>query len=195
MVLCSWIFVAVLSTTFVLALLYSWLKVHISRKYFNKSCLQEYEKDIEEYCFLLDDGIEQIAEKMNKQICYKDMKAEAFIEKENPDIICVSNKLSEQRKNFAITHELGHFLRGYESKATRNKRSLFSRISPEEQICDYYAAAILLPKKGFRKKLEEIRFDDLSDECQMNFIKDVAREKCIVQDVVYRRIEEMKLLS
>ena len=43
--------------------------------------------------------------------------------------------------------------------------------------------------------MEEIRFDDLSDECQMSFIKDIARKKCIVEDVVYRRIEEMKLLS
>lgn len=193
--LCSWIFIYVFGGTFIFSVVYSCIKIYISKKYFNQSCLRRYESDIEVYHFLLEDDIEQIAKKVQKRIKYKEMKTEAFIEEGHPDIIYVSNRLSEERRNFAITHELGHYLRGYTSKAARNKKSLFSRISAEEQICDYYAAAILLPIAGLKKKMDECRFDDLNKELKIRFVKEVAQKKCIMEDVVYRRISEIKSLN
>lgn len=193
--LCSWIFIYVFGGTFILSFVYSCIKTYISKKYFNQSCLRRYENDIEKYHFLLDDNMEQIAKKVHKRIEYKEMKAEAFIEEEHPDIIYVSNKLSEERRNFAITHELGHYLRGYKFKAARNKKRLFSKISAEEQICDYYAAAILLPIVDLKKRMDESRFYELNKESKVRFVKEIAQKKCIMEDVVYRRINEIKCLS
>lgn len=193
--LCSWIFIYVFGGTFIFSFVYSCIKTYISKKYFNQTCLRRYERDIEKYHFLLDDNVEEIAKKVQKRIEYKEMKAEAFIEEEHPDIIYVSNKLSEERRNFAITHELGHYLRGYKFKAARNKKRLFSKISAEEQICDYYAAAILLPIVDLKKKMDESRFYELNKESKVRFIKEIAQKKCIMEDVVYRRINEIKCLS
>lgn len=193
--LCSWIFIYVFGGTFVFSFLYSCIKSYISKEYFNQRCLSQYESDIKKYDFLLDDSMEDIAKKVHKRIEYREMKAEAFIEKEHPDIIYVNSKLSEKRRNFAITHELGHYLRGYEYQAARNKKKIFSKISPEEQICDYYAAAILLPIVDLKKKMDEVRFYDLNKESKVRFVKEIAQQKCIMEDVVYRRINEIKCLN
>ena len=193
--LCSWIFIYVFGATFIFSFVYSCIKAYISKKFFNQSCLRQYENDIEQYNFSLDDSMEEIAKNVKKRIEYKEMKAEAFIEEEHPDIIYVSNKLSEERRNFAITHELGHHLRGYRDKAARNKKRIFSKISAEEQICDYYAAAILLPIVDLKKKMDEVKFYDLNKESKVRFVKEIAQKKCIMEDVVYRRINEIRCLS
>lgn len=193
--LCSCVFICVFGGAFIFSFVYSYIKLYISKKYFNQNCLCRYESDIEKYHFLLEDNMEQIAGKVQKRIEYKKMKVEAFIEKEHPDIIYVSDKLSEERRNFAITHELGHYLRGYKFKAARNKKRIFSKVSAEEQICDYYAAAILLPIVDLKKKMNESRFYELNKEAKVRFVKEIARKKCIMEDVVYRRINEIKCLS
>ena len=131
---------------------------------------------------------------MKKTIKRVPSKMEAYIEKSNPNTVYVSESLDLERQSFAIAHELGHSLRGFKSKAARNKKSLLSKYSPEEQICDYYAAAILLPLADMRKKLHEKNFDDLSIERKKEFIKEIATEKHIMEDVVFRRIYEVKLI-
>lgn len=190
----SIVFLSVFSFAFICTIAYSIIKIHISQKYFNKNCLRLYEQSLENYSFCMDDNVDQIAQKMNKRIQYKRIKAEAYIDEQNPNVINVNESLSDEQKNFAITHELGHILRGYDSRAARNRKNIFSRLSPEEQICDYYAAAILLPKDDLKRKMDEANYNKLNEDSQADFVKKIADEKCIVDDVVYRRIDEINLL-
>lgn len=193
---CSWIFIFVFGIAFVLSVAFSIFKVRITNKYFNAKCLQLYEEDLRKYNFSMDDSIEDIAKKLGKKIEYTKTVREAYIGKKNPDVIHVNKSLSAERKNFAITHEFGHNLRGYPRKAAARDRIRFlSKLSPEEQICDYYAAAILLPIDDLNKKMQEKDFDNLSHNSQAKFIRDIAKNKCIMEDVVYRRISEIKMLN
>ena len=188
------IYIVVFGVAFIVALIYSFGKFYISQKYFNKNCLRLYEESLKSYAFSIDDNVEQIAKKMNKTIKYKKIKTEAFIDEQNPDVINVNERLSDEKKNFAVTHELGHMLRGYDSKAARDRKNVFSRLSPEEQICDYYAAAILLPKADLKRKMDEARYNTLNEDSQADFVREIAEEKCVVDDVVYRRISEINML-
>lgn len=190
----SVVFAIVFGVASMLSLVYSITKLYIAKNYFNKGCLIEYENSLAKYKFSIEDNVEQIAEKMEKRIVYEKMKVEASIDENNPNVIKVNNTLGEERKNFAITHELGHMLRGYYIKADRNKNSIFSKLSAEEQVCDYYAAAILLPKDDLKKRMDDINFNQLNEESQIDFIRKLATEKHILDDVVYRRINEINLI-
>ena len=190
----AWTFIVLFALTFLLAIGFSSFKLYISKKYFSKKAIQTYEDEIQKYNFSINDSIDSIVSKMKKTIKRVPSKMEAYIEKSNPNTVYVSESLDLERQSFAIAHELGHSLRGFKSKAARNKKSLLSKYSPEEQICDYYAAAILLPLAYMRKKLHEKNFDDLSIERKKEFIKEIATEKHIMEDVVFRRIYEFKLI-
>lgn len=194
--LCSWIFIFVFGIAFVLSVTFSMIKISITKKYFNQKCLQLYEEDIKKYNFSIEDSIEDIAKKLNKKIEYTKTSREAYIDKKHPDIIYVNRSLPAEKKNFAITHEFGHDLRGYTRKAAaRDKIRFLSKLSPEEQICDYYAAAILLPMEDLYNKMREIDFDNLSHNLQAKFIRDIAKSKCVMEDVVCRRISEIRILN
>lgn len=190
----SWIFIIVFGLTFLIAFVYNCIKVYISNKYFTKECIEAYEETIQKYNFSINDTVDEIVKKMGKEIQYKAMKKEAYIDKKAPHIVQVRSDLSERKKNFAVCHELGHSLRGFKYRAARDKNFL-SRISPEEQICDYYAAAILLPVSDVRKKLEDVQYSNLSQEKKKDFIQDMANSKNIMEEVVFRRIDEINLMN
>lgn len=180
------------TTVFALSFLYNYRRYTIRKNFLNKECLKQYEEIIQEYNFSEQDDIERIAEKMGMQIKYTQTRKEAYIDKKHPNIIYVNDNLDTKKKNFAISHELGHVLRGYKKTAARAERRFFSALSTEEQICDYYSAAILLSASGMKKRLDEEGFDELRDDLQSEFIRKIAEEKNLMEDVVARRIVEVK---
>ena len=187
----SWTFICAFAGAAVVAVIFSLSKSLIEKKYFTKAKLLEYEKDIDQYNFLYSDDVEKIAEKMHKTIKLELMRKYAYIDDKNPQLIHVNAKLDPERRNFAITHELGHHMRGYSGMVAKNEIKLLSKFIPEEQICDYYSAAILLPRKDIKRMMDDADFHHLSDEDKVNFISGIAIEKCIAEDVVCRRICEI----
>lgn len=90
---------------------------------------------------------------------------------ENSFEIAISPSQGDERKNFTIAHELGHlFLHmGYLiSKETWDKQSVnqqFTRFGANEQEyqANEFAAALLMPQKEFKQKLEEFSGGDYVD--------------------------------
>ena len=107
----------------------------------------------------------------------------------------MAKALSVQEKNFCMAHEAGHLIKGCPAdQASRNVHSLKPR-SPEEQICDYFAAAILLPLEEVRSEMKKVRYEKLRRKERMKFIADYAEIKDVYVEVVIRRINEVKILE
>lgn len=190
----SWIILGVFIGAIIFALIIGKIKNKINKKYFSKEKLKEYEKSLEVYKLSINDSIDDVAKKFKKTIKFIGMKKEGHISDHN-SYIEISNKLSKEKRNFAIAHELGHNIRGFKSEANRNKKTIINKFSPEEQICDYYAAAILLPIKDMEKLLKENNYLYLDKKDKEVFIEKLAKMKQISPEVAYRRINEVSYLT
>lgn len=193
-ILCAKIIAYSFLLTFVVCVLYNFRRFMIRKKYLNKECLKKYEERIQRYHFSECDGIEQSALKVGMRVEYVRTKRQAYIDKKSPNVIFVNQNLDQETKNFAISHELGHVLRGYKDTVARAEIRFFATLSAEEQICDYYSAAILLPAPEMKKRMDDGGFDDLRPDLQAEFIRKIASEKDVMEDVVNRRIIEVKMI-
>ncbi len=121
--------------------------------------------------------------------------AEAVIDSsENGYIVRVAENLGVKQRRFAIAHEIGHVVMGDELPVKRNGHGIFIR-SKDEQIRDYIAAAILLPRDKFSQLLAEKRFYSLGTKGKNEFIATVSEEFDVDESVVIKRIKECKLLA
>ena len=111
--------------------------------------------------------------------------------------IRVNSSLGEKSQNFSIAHELAHILRGSteETIETRLTHSPLKRRPKEEQICDYWAASILLPKDYMKNNLKKARYSQMTSSERKAFVKRISEEKDVHQDMVIRRIKEMAWLE
>ena len=190
----SWIILFCFLAALILSVIFAIIRIHIEKKYFSKEKLREYEKSLENYNLSINDSIDDVAKKFKKTIKFIGMKKEGHIS-DCTSYIDISSKLSKEKKNFAIAHELGHNIRGFKSEANRNKKTIINKFSPEEQVCDYYAAAILLPIKDMEKLLKESEYLYLDKKDKEIFIEKLAKMKQISPEVVYRRINEVSFLT
>ena len=111
--------------------------------------------------------------------------------------IHVNNKLGDKSQNFCIAHELAHILRGPSSRTTETRmtHSFFKKRPDEEQICDYYAAAMLLPFAYMQEQLSISKYDSMNLKQRQVFIRRLAEEKDVHQDVIIRRIRETRMIE
>lgn len=111
--------------------------------------------------------------------------------------IRVNSSLGGKSQNFSIAHELAHILRGSTEQTveTRLTHSPLKRRPKEEQICDYLAASILLPKDYMKTVLKEAGYSHMTLSEKRAFVKRISEEKDVHQDVVIRRIKEAALLD
>ena len=105
----------------------------------------------------------------------------------------VQKRFSINKRKFIIAHEIAHIINGDVATARKKERLFFS--SPiSEQICDYMAAAILVPAEDLRDKMIEKKYLELDKIKQDEFIQEIANEMDLQKDVIIRRVSEVKKL-
>lgn len=164
--------------------------------YFSKEKIAEYERELHEYLRkhnVTDKNVYSVLSQLGYQVEKRsklDGDHEAYID---GNVVLLDKTLGFRAQNFSLAHEIGHIVRKSHAEAARDPHSFKTRTA-EEQICDYYAAALLLPLEEMVQKMDACEYDSLSKRERMKFVKDVAEEKDVYEEVVLRRIGEVKVL-
>ena len=202
------IFVSIFATTLFVTIflnLFLHSKNEKNRKeLFSKKYLLEYENSIASY--LKDKKIEisdskdgfdivgALIDSLGYQVVESDEIPnghEAIIDKKQ---IIVKKELNLRERNFDVAHEIAHVIRGTSSDVARDPHSWKSR-SKEEQICDYFAAALLLPKNEMEIWINKTNYKNLSKKKKKDCIVFLADKKNVSEEVVFRRIQELAVLD
>lgn len=198
----SFLFIGIVALTVVITLVgnqyFAYLKNKSKMAWFKKNDLLKYESIIDNYFMLY--GIERGASinTILDKIGYT-VALEAFDNGKEADIkehvIRIDKNLSREGANFGIAHEIAHlvFNDSIDDSIAR-KPHAFKIRSQEEQIRDYVAAAMLLPKEDIEVALSNCSFSAMKTKDKMNFISDYARQKSVSSLLVLKRIEEVALL-
>lgn len=105
----------------------------------------------------------------------------------------IQRGLQLEDRTFTLAHELAHDINRDVGVASRIKHSiLFKKRDLNEQICDYYAAALLLPLRDMKPVV--YRYETLSKGKRLQMIREIAEEKNVREEVVYRRIQEVRII-
>lgn len=191
------IFVFAFFATIVFNIFHTKAREKQKNEHFSKEKLKEYEKILEDY--LEKNGIKEkdinaVLKHIGCNIEEKyDMQSDHEAYYEN-NTIYVDKSLGYRVKNFGIAHEVAHIIRGTEESAARDPHS-FRKRSLEEQICDYIAAALLLPLGEIGERLNKAKYNEISKREKFRFISALAEEKNVCEEVVIRRIEEIQLIN
>lgn len=190
------IFGAVLVGTIAANIILSIYKERQYAQHFSKEKMAGYERDLREYLRrhnVTDKNVYSVLRQLGYQVEKKDRldgDHEAYID---GNVVLLDKTLGFRARNFSLAHEIGHIVRKSHAEAARDPHSFKTRTA-EEQICDYYAAALLLPLEEMAQKMDACEYDSLSKRERMKFVKDVAEEKDVYEEVVIRRISEVKVL-
>jgi IrrE N-terminal-like domain len=89
-------------------------------------------------------------------------------EKGGKHYICVNGKDREERRRFTACHELAHIVLGLPSEHTALPWWSYAKRSPNEILCDVFAAELLLPYTLFKPLVEKVDIslaavDDLAE--------------------------------
>lgn len=197
------VFISLVSATALGTLLLNLIVFHkksnCEKHLFSKEKLEQYEKMLEQY--LKDnnindtDSIFAICSKLGYTIeeCTnlpKDVEANIV----NNKIIRIHKELSIPEKNFDTAHEIAHVIRGATGSVARTRHSIKTR-NEEEQICDYFAAALLLPLSEMKAHMEQVGYKKMSKKEKLRFISVIAEKKDLREEVVIRRIVEIRRIT
>jgi IrrE N-terminal-like domain len=69
--------------------------------------------------------------------------------------ICVNENDDETRRRFTVCHEIAHRVLGLPSEHSENSPWSYAKRSPNEILCDVFAAELLLPYKLFKPLVEK----------------------------------------
>jgi len=188
---------SVLTITLNLILFYKKSKSRLS--WYSKENLVEYEGKVREFLMQKQFSNELSVLEMVEKIGYsvKREKLPFFTDAEKLGCsIVLSDRLNTQESKFCVAHELAHlvFKDPEDVKLTREAHS-FKLRSPEEQIRDYVAAALLLPADILDKEMEHADFKNLNSQGKERFINMVSKKYVVNEQLVLRRIQEVKLLA
>lgn len=197
------IFVSVLVFTALITLFVNLIIYYKKNKHdkelFCKDNLKLYEMELSEYLKSNNvpdvESITKICNRLGYQVkeCSNLPKSvEAKVD--DSKIIYIRKDLSIPEKNFNKAHEIAHIIRGNTGSVNRTKHSIRGR-SDEEQICDYLAAALLLPLSEMQKRMNEINYENLTKRQKLRFVSEMAEVKDLREEVVIRRLIEIKKLS
>ena len=175
------------------------LRKKINNQFFSKNHLEKYEEFVASFLkekqIEGDYNIDLICDKLGYKIeASTNLTKGREAEVSTDNVILYEKNLAYEDRTFDIAHEIAHIIRGYSETAARKSHSLKPR-SVEEQICDYYAAAMLLPYKDLKKQMDEFDYFNKSKKERLRFIECIAKSKDVRKKVVIRRISEIKLLS
>lgn len=107
-------------------------------------------------------------------------------------IIGVNTERDIKDKVFIIAHELGHYILHCKNAQKRyyahRKHKKEKRKNKKEQAADLFAASLLMPEELFKKRYNELRNKDLSEEDCTSLL---AQDFFVSKDAVIRRIKEI----
>lgn len=122
----------------------------------------------------------------------------AYTTKKPADRICVWKFLPKERKNIALAHELMRILYKPEKLDHHTTgwdiHSLFKSRSVDEQVRDYMAAALILPKDEFWEELMDVDYINADPETRKQFVYAAAARYDVETPVIFRRISELRVL-
>lgn len=100
--------------------------------------------------------------------------------------------LSFEEKKFYFAHECAHIING---DPLPNKRPEGRNKSIEDQLADYTAAAILMPRAEIRFYLKENNYESVSTRRRVGIIKQMCRKYEVTPILALRRIKEIQELE
>lgn len=159
------------------------------------NCLQEAQIDLEDHS-----SVDSIIEQQGYSIQEKRfmLLREAYTAKHPAQEVCIRRSLPSSRRHFALAHELMHIIYRQEELDTqplgRDRHLLFRVRDESEQIRDYMAAGLILPKDVFWNELEDVNYFDMSPRDRKNFVYATARKYDVEPSMVFRRIDELSVI-
>lgn len=96
--------------------------------------------------------------------------------------------LTPEKRNFAYAHECVHLINGDEAPYARPEGRDKALV---EQLADYTAAAILLPKDEVYAYLESKRYRSLLPREKVNVIRKLCTKYSVSEVIVLRRVKEI----
>ena len=106
----------------------------------------------------------------------------------NDKMIGVNAKRSLDWKRFIIAHEFAHSVLHYKTGALYLRRENKKGRNDEENDADYFAAALLMPKKSFKRLYTKFKNDGLNDSAINLHLASIFK---VPLDSVPRRIREV----
>jgi Zn-dependent peptidase ImmA (M78 family) len=70
--------------------------------------------------------------------------------------ICVNGNQNEKRQRFTVCHELAHIVLGLPSEHSPGPSWSYTKRTPNEILCDVFAAELLLPYKQFKPMVDGV---------------------------------------
>lgn len=102
---------------------------------------------------------------------------------------------NDYESNFDLIHEIMHYLKdvGAEKKVTKSfaRMNHGNRRGYHEQMIDYYAAAVAIPKESLQKRIRS-HIGDPYDDCFVEKLTDIYKQP---KNMIIRRIGEVEALS
>lgn len=100
--------------------------------------------------------------------------------------ICVNGKDDETRRRFTACHEIAHRVLGLPSEHSGVSSWSYAKKSPNEILCDVFAAELLLPYKLFKPMVERATIqlnsiDDLAERCEASTMATGSRFATLVR--------------
>lgn len=103
-------------------------------------------------------------------------------------IVTFKKGLSLEKKNFAYAHECAHLINGDMGPHTRPEGYNKPLI---EQLADYTAAAMLMPRDVIYEYLENNNYINLSPQKRVVIIRSLCRKYKVSEVIVLRRVKEV----
>ncbi|WP_354124649.1 ImmA/IrrE family metallo-endopeptidase [Bradyrhizobium sp. LA6.10] len=100
--------------------------------------------------------------------------------------ICVNEKDDETRRRFTVCHEIAHRVLGLPSEHDGVSSWSYAKRSPNEILCDVFAAELLLPYKLFKPMVEKAAIGlssiyDLAEGCGASRLATASRFATLVR--------------
>lgn len=121
--------------------------------------------------------------------------SKACIESENNTdrkIVDYSIGMSKEDKIFAFAHECGHVIN---DDHIPNKQHKGHGKPEEEQLADYVAAALLLPRRKMENYILKSNFYGVNTKEKMKIIRMISQRHCVTVTAVIKRIKEIRALN
>lgn len=94
--------------------------------------------------------------------------------------ICVNGNQNDERQRFTVCHELAHIILGMPSEHRGGASWSYARRTPNEILCDVFAAELLLPYTLFKPLVDDVdpslaAIDALAARCEASLLATGSR--------------------
>lgn len=112
--------------------------------------------------------------------------------KNQKKVVVFKENLTEKERNFVFAHEIAHLINGDKIPVTRPVGRHKSKV---EQLADYTAAALLMPRDTIYAYLENSKYRQASIKKRAAILKELCKQYNVTELIALRRIEEVYVLE